>query len=203
MNQVSAEIDGKLLLEWLKFVAIVIAAIWAYYRFFRERTFAPNLHARLGMLLHGTQSDHFIVELQVRMENNGKVLIDLSTISAEVRGLRRDQKIPEHQDKFTLELPDVLYSAPSIVSLNTVFVEPEGRSMRRIFASIPTEYRFIFVQSRLRQVSGDSFVVFRLFDLDNPNKNDNFNDERNEQPQDDASPNLAGMVKKITGDKSE
>jgi hypothetical protein len=190
----------KLALEFLKVAGLFVAGLWAYYRFFRQRTFSPNLLASWRCRVYGMQSGHFIVEFTLLLENKGKAMISLPRISVEVRGLKREAAIAPQDDGLSLELPDVLYSTETILGKRIAYeyIEPGSPSNRMLFAAISTDYRYVHIHSRLTINAYDTFVANRLFDLDNPDSNvpseDGSTDLDEEKSQD-----LAEVLAKLAG----
>ena len=117
----------KFAIEVVKLAGLAIAGIWAYYRFFRQRTFAPNLFTQWGCIVHGKQSGYFIVEFRLLIENKGSVMVKLPKITADIRGLKRDVDMQQPKDNFLLELPDVLYASKNLLSekVDYEYVEPK------------------------------------------------------------------------------
>jgi hypothetical protein len=190
----------KLGLEFLKVAGLFVAGLWAYYRFFRQRTFSPNLLASWRCHVYGTQSNHFIVEFTLVLENKGKAMISLPKISVEVRGLKREAAVQPQEDGFSLELPEVLYSADTILAKGVAYeyIEPSSPSSRMLFAAVPTDYRYVQIRSRLTINRYDTFVANRLFDLDDPDANSPCEDGSTDLDE-ESSADLAEVLAKLAG----
>jgi hypothetical protein len=184
----------KLVVDVLKLAGLAVAGTWAYYRFFRQRTFAPNLLTRWECIVHGKQSGYFITEFRILIENIGSVIVRLPMITADIRGLKRDSELPKPNDNFSLQLPDVLYVSKNIVSekVDYEYVEPRSKLIRKLF---------VHAHSRLSINEFDTFVASEIFDLDNPAKNKMGDETTRSDKEQPASDQISELLQKLAGSK--
>jgi hypothetical protein len=138
------------------------------------------------------------------MRNLGRVRITVHRISLQVCGLKRDGTLPENGPE--LVLPDILYNVDNMVSKNVFeYLEPKIMLTRSFFVSIPSEYKFVAVKSRISvNNNSDTFVAEELFDLDNPGTDADFDkiDDPRSSAGDEEDSMLVDVAKKISGEKS-
>lgn len=141
----------KLGFEGLQFVAIVVGAGWAAWRFRRERIHAPQVEFSVDAKLHGPSNGAYAAEYVLTFENKGKTRVQITSIELRVRGIKRDAKLTVWKAyppriEFTEALVDDKHVIPRKYS--HAFFEPGIKQEYRYVSIIPEEIQLILVRGQ-------------------------------------------------------
>lgn len=138
----------KLAFEGVKAAALVAGAAWAFWRFRRERTDAPQIAFAVDVRLHGPSEGKYAAEYVLTFENKGKTRVEVSEIVLLVRGIRSGEKLDEWEGKEPrLLFPHKLVDNKKVIPPNYgyIFFEPGIKQDYKYVSIVPEDFKFILV----------------------------------------------------------
>src|SRR5258708_19933982 len=72
---------------------LVVGAVWAYYRFWREGSHRRRVEFRIDCVFFGPQQDQYLAEFKLHAVNKGLVVHRFPSIELRVRGFKPLDKI--------------------------------------------------------------------------------------------------------------
>lgn len=134
-------------------VTAIGTAVWAFWRFGKERTHTSHIELKLDCKYFGPQSGQFLTEIVITAKNAGRVYQQFDSIRLRVRGIRCNYPLTYWKGyEPRVDFPDKLLSNDKFIEViprdmkwNYIFVEPGVEQEIKYLTLIPSEYRFICV----------------------------------------------------------
>jgi hypothetical protein len=155
--------------EMIKILLAVAAAVFAYYKFFREGSHRQRIEFDIDCRDLGVVSDDRIVEVGCTAENKGNVEQRFNDIRVTVRGLKTGATLKEidgHAPR--LAFPERMQKA-SLISkkYGYFFVRPKVKQCFPLVIRVPASWTHIHVRSTFRyKGTEDIHSAERAFQLD-------------------------------------
>ncbi len=151
-------------------LGIIVASIWAYYRFLREGEHQAKIEFDVKCSFFSPQGDDRIVEIEIDTINKGKVEHRFSRISLRVRGITGEETLSRRQDG-RLNFRNLILKAELVTEeLEYYFVRPGVSQPFRFVTIIPKNAKFILVRAAFKYDKSDdlhtSERVFEIKDAD-------------------------------------
>lgn len=155
-------------LSAIQLLAILVGAIWAYFRFWREGTHRPRIEFDLACIFleSGSPHDnHKVAAFTIHARNMGHIEHKFDRISLRLRGIKSDALLAVREDK-RLEFPEPLLKAELIPQkVGYYFVRPGVEQQVTFTTIIPADVRFVLARAAFRyENSNDSHSVEKVFD---------------------------------------
>jgi hypothetical protein len=153
-------------------LAIVVAgAMWAYFRFVRERAHSPRMALGIECEFYGPQSASYLAALCIIIRNEGLVQQRLQDIRLRLLGIASDQPFGEWDaDPPRVEFPVKLVDAQVIYKkkYGHIFVEPGVEQRLTYVTQVPQGIAIVLArvefqyEGRRRQRTHSAERVFRV-----------------------------------------
>lgn len=132
----------KLAFDGLKSAALIGGAIWAAWRFRRERTHSSQVEFTVDVVLHGPVNGRYAAEFILTFNNKGKTRVQIERIELRVRGIMSNEMLvdwPGHGNRLLFK--HMLVKADDILPKNYgyMFAEPGIKQEYRYNSHIPEE----------------------------------------------------------------
>jgi len=142
------------------FLAVVIGGVWAYVKFVRRREHAPRVDFTVEVGFVGEQREHWLVDLQAFVNNEGLVRHTFRVFKFELRCLYDNDAVLDGGDDMggqTL-IPHLLRQGAWLPEeWGESFIEPGLRTRYSYVASVPRRAAFVLLHGVL--VYGDGRVT--------------------------------------------
>jgi hypothetical protein len=155
-------------LELLKAVAVVAAGIWAYWRFFKQRTHAPHIEFEIACQILGPQEASYVAEYTLSISNKGLVRQELRKLSFKIRGIRRETLLEYRTDRQpSLSFPDMIDEEQNLITpkFEYIFIEPGITQNFRHVSKIPDSYSFIQARAEFLYSNGIEHTASKVFEV--------------------------------------
>ena len=154
----------KLIPEYLKAVALIIAGIWAYWKFIYQRENEPAANIDIDVRFIGTQHDQWIIEVTSFVENKSLVKHSYKDFQVTIRYLLPEDKIEDSSDervKWQLNCYrtiDERINKEKRFFDNVDYINPKQEFKHRYVTFIPVKATFIWIQCKFdfekKKISG-------------------------------------------------
>ncbi len=122
--------------------AVVTAtALWAWYRFRRERLHKPHVGFTLACQFFGPQKDSYLAEIQITVENLGSTRQEFEHINVKIRGIDKDAELAYWRG----EEPRALFPTRVVPK----FSEEETEEYR--IDMVHRNFSYVFVEAGVKQ----------------------------------------------------
>ena len=142
---------GKFRIELAQLGLIAVGGAWAFMRFRKERTHAPQFEFDVGCRFFGPQHGRMITEYELTFRNNGLVRQKIRRIELRVFGIKAGSA-PEFRSKTDPRLKgEEVLKIDNIIQEKTeyVFVEPKVTQKVTMHSMIDAdEFSFLIVRAR-------------------------------------------------------
>jgi hypothetical protein len=155
-------------LSAIQLVAILIGAMWAYFRFSREGTHTPRIELDLACIFleSGNPKDnHRVAAFTIHARNKGHIEHKFDRISLRLRGIKSGALLAVREDK-RLEFPEPLMKAELIPKkVGYYFVRPGVEQQVTFATTIPADVRFVLARAAFKYENSDNLhSVEKVFD---------------------------------------
>lgn len=163
--------------EIIKIVVVVAAAVFTYYKFFREGSHHQRVEFDVTCKAIDLRNSERILEIECIVENKGNVEQRMDSIKVVIRGIRNGtppKELKDHEPR--LEFPEKLKAA-SLVSKKSgyYFIRPKVKQSFPLCVSIPFDYDLILVSGRFYyQKSKDRHTAEHVFNLRDKNQSEQY-----------------------------
>lgn len=155
--------EVKIIFSVIQTVAIIWAAIWAYFRLKKERTHDPHLDFKVDCSFLGPENEDYLAEIRLVLDNKGVVRQEFKNIKLRVRGIKHGEELrfrpetidaeknrendKEYRRDKTLSFPHDIIQNEVIYKekYNYVFVEPNVSQVLNFVTKISKEYKYILI----------------------------------------------------------
>jgi len=161
------------IIEITKISLLILAAIFTYFRFFREGTHKQRIEFDIDLRDLGCNNKDRIIEIGVIAENKGNVEHRFKQISLRIRGIKKDSQLQELENyKPRLSFPLKLHTAKLVSEIDEYyFVRPKVKQRFPMTVRIPVEISHLLVQAEFNYSTGDFHKAERTFSIGNQNHN--------------------------------
>ena len=134
---------------------IIFAAIWGYYRFFREGKNKQRIEFFIDLNDLGVFNNDRVIEIDCIVENKGFIEHKFKEIIVRIRGIKEGTELLEMEDKNDrtykprLLFPEKIHSAKiALTKDDQYFVRPSVKQHFSIVLKIPKDIILILVHSK-------------------------------------------------------
>jgi hypothetical protein len=142
------------------FLAVVIGGLWAYIKILRRREHRPRLEFSVELAFVGAQADHWLVDVQAFVNNEGLVRHVIRTFSFELRCLYPDDELVDGGPQIGHQtlIPHVLKEGSWLPGdWEATFIEPGLRTRYSFVTLVPSSVSFVLIHGLL--IYGDQRVA--------------------------------------------
>jgi len=163
------DLDQEQIIEITKFLLLVIASLFTYFKFFREGTHKQRIELDIDFHDLGLKDFDRIIEIGVTAENKGYVEQKFEGIRLRIRGIDNKTKLKELEGYephlvFPLDLGKI-----SLISVKHqyYFVRPHVKQRFPIVLKIPENWTHILVRATFKyKKSVDFHIAERAFQIE-------------------------------------
>lgn len=157
---------------WISAAVLVWGAIWAYFRFKRERVDAPQIEFTIAANFFGLSDGSHAAEYVLVFNNKGKTRVQVDRIKLRVRGIKAGEKIGYlNGQQLTLNFPhSVVPTLENIVpkKFGYIFFEPGVRQEFRHISIVPPDIDLLLVHAAFNYIgNGDPHTAEKVVRLPN------------------------------------
>jgi len=139
----------QIIFEIIKFALVVIAALFTYYKFFREGTHRQRIEFDIDFHNLGVKNSVRIIEIGALAENKGNVEQKFNSMLLRIRGIDNDSKLIELKDHkprlvFPIDSKNKWEMIPK--KYKPFFVRPGVKQRFPIVVKIPVDWTHIQVK---------------------------------------------------------
>lgn len=163
----------QIILEIIKFLLVVIAALFTYYKFFREGTHRQRIEFDIDFHNLGVRNSDRIIEIGALAENKGNVEQKFNSMQLRIRGIDNESKLIELKDHkprlgFPIDSKNKWEMIPK--KYKPFFVRPGVKQRFPIVVKVPADWTHIQVKITFKY-SGtkDIHVSERAFQTNSEN----------------------------------
>jgi hypothetical protein len=156
----------KDMFDALKLILAVTAALFAYWRFFREGIHQQRIELDTDFSDLAVINNERIVEIGVTSENKGYIEQRFKHIHLTLRGLIENAPLQEwdaHPPR--LLFPITLHKTQLVPENDYYFVRPKVKQRFSIVLKIPSEIKVLQVIAKFHYSSGDPHDVVKAFSI--------------------------------------
>jgi hypothetical protein len=154
MDQLTKDV-WDLSLKSVQAAVVIIAGLWAYYRFRREAPLEYRVEFDLDCDLLGSQKGSTVAMFAVSIHNRGNVEHRCTRLALRVRGIKTGSGLTVREDKRLL-FPVELFKADLVpADFEYYFVRPGIRQSITFTAMIPEDISFILARVSFKYVGND------------------------------------------------
>ncbi|MEK6337359.1 MAG: hypothetical protein AABM67_20750 [Acidobacteriota bacterium] len=148
-------------------VLLVVGALWAYYRFWREGSHRRRVEFSIDCNFFGPQQEQYLAEFRLHAVNKGVVVHRFPSIELRVLGLKKSDPISFWEDrKPRVEFPHKVMQAEIVHDkYSYIFVEPGVEQVITYVTTFPAEYRFILARAEFRYDRRNPHSAEKVFEL--------------------------------------
>ena len=156
-------------LSVLQLVAVVVGALWAYFRFRRERPNHPRIAFAVNCKFFGPVQGEYLAAFEIHASNKGNVEHKFTELRLKVLGIKDGEKLTEwsgHEPR--LCFPTELVRGVNLVpeKFGYFFVRPGVDQTITFTTKIPSEFRFLVARATFRyEATADLHTAERVFDI--------------------------------------
>ena len=135
-----------------KLILLFIAALWGYYRLWREGILRPRIEFEIECEFLGIENNQVLAQFILKAKNKGLVRYKFRKIELQVRGIRKDQKLEFWEGMNNrLNFPESIIKANVIPKeYNFYFVEPNVQQAMNYITKINRDIEYIVVNAKFR-----------------------------------------------------
>ncbi len=158
-------------IEIIKLTLFIIAALFTYYKFFREGTHKQRIEFDIDLRDLGCNNKDRIIEIGVIAENKGNVEHRFKQISLRILGIKKKSQLQELENyEPRLAFPLKLHTVKLINEIDKYyFVRPKVKQRFPITVRISIEISHLLVQTEFNYSSGAFHKAERAFSIDSQN----------------------------------
>ena len=143
----------KLLPEYLKVFAIIVAGIWAYRKFIYQREKEPAADIDIDVRFVGIQDHKWIIEVTSFVGNKSLVRLSYKNFQVTIRYLMLGDTIKDGSESINYQLNcsktiDERIEGQKRLFANVDYINPKQEFKHRYVTFVPIETSFIWVQCK-------------------------------------------------------
>ena len=159
---------AKFFVEVAKVGIAIGTGVWAYHRFIRERTHAPQIEFDVDCSFQGPQAGAYVVEVTLKLLNKGLTRQEIKDIRLRVRGIKRGDKLsywPSREPR--LQFPEKVFIDSNIIPerFGYIFVEPKVNQFYKYISCISEDISFIVINAEFIYNNGDEHSAEQVFEV--------------------------------------
>lgn len=141
------------ILAMFQAVILLISAIWAYFRFRKEKPLHPRIEFDIACRFYGPQKNEYLAVFSIIAENKGNVDHTFTEIFLRCRGLKEEHTLEELSDyPGRLNFPKKVFEIDNIIpeKYKYYFVRPGVRESFAFTTKIPETYSYLLVHAAFK-----------------------------------------------------
>lgn len=162
----------KFILDILQFLVVLGTAIWAVYRFRRERTHTPRIDFTIECNFFGPVKDEYIAEFILSLINKGSVIHEPPGITLTIRGLNGDSELSfweKHGQR--VNFPYKLLDKERVELMGERVFEEPGTKLDMPYATkIHQSYKYILARANIQYTTSRRHGVEKIFEVSTATK---------------------------------
>ena len=158
----------EVVLNILQLVAVVVGALWAYFRFRRERPNHPRIEFAVDCKFFGPILGDTVAAFEIHANNKGHVEHKFTEIRLKVRGIKEGAKLAYFEGREPrLSFPEELFKGVNLVGdFGYFFVRPGVKQTFTFTTKVPADIRFLVARATFKyEATNDLHTAERVFDL--------------------------------------
>jgi hypothetical protein len=117
--------------------AIIIAGIWSYYTFVKERTFAPKPRIQIGLKQVTKLNGEKVAIVSVTMENIGRIQLRMKKCYLAIDHVLDDEQALNARDLSRIDKPlDLMHAKVYSILSDEIRIEPVGAATQDVLLSV-------------------------------------------------------------------
>ena len=157
-----------LLPVYVQAVAILFTGVWAYWRFFHQRSDEPATDIDVDVRFVGTQGNNQIVEVIATLENKSLVRHSYEDFRVTLRYLLGQDSVIDGDNRINHQLYfphtiDRRIEGAKRYFANVAYINPRQRFQHRYETFVPSDATFILVHCKFAFKKTRAFRLRRLF----------------------------------------
>lgn len=150
-------------------VVVLVAAIWAYFRLFREGIHKPRIELDVECSFHGPQNDRYVAAFIIHATNRGNVEQIFPEIRLRVRGIESAADLNAWKGhEPLLEFANEEFDTVDIIpkSMEYYFVRPGVHQKFSYVTSVTASWRFVIARATFKyEATNEVHTVERAFEV--------------------------------------
>lgn len=141
--------ENQIIFEIIKFALIVTAALFTYYKFFREGTHKQRIEFDIDFCNLGVKNSYRIIEIGALAENKGNVEQKFNSMLLRIRGIDNNSKLIElknHEPRLAFPIDSKKKWEMIPEKYKPFFVRPGVKQRFPIVVKIPENWTHIQVK---------------------------------------------------------
>src|SRR5271166_5969701 len=131
-------------------IVVIVGAIWAYFRFFREGAHRPRIEFDIECSFMGPQQDRYVAAFTINATNRGNIEHRFPEIRLRVRGITTDAALNAWNGcEPLLEFPEEEFKSVNIIPKKKgyYFVRPGVHQRLSFVTSVPASWKFVLAHA--------------------------------------------------------
>ena len=157
---------AQFILSILQFIIVLIGAIWAYFRVWKEGIYRPKIQFTVDCSFFAPLQNEIPVEFSLSLINKGLTIHRFRQIELRVRGIRKTDRLSYwEKNEPRLYFPEKLIDTEVVYNkkYSHIFVEP-GVDQKVVFISkIPADIALISVVATFKYDNNKSHGIEKVF----------------------------------------
>jgi len=156
----------ELFFSAVQLIVILIGAVLAYFRFWREGTHKPRIEFDLVCTFFGPQNNHRIASFIIHAHNKGNIEHKFIRITLRLRGIKFESPLNRRPDN-RLEFPESLLKVELIPKeFEYFFIRPNVEQQITFATTIPDDIHFLLARAAFKyEDSDDLHTAEKIFDV--------------------------------------
>lgn len=160
----------SILLSVTQTATILTAAIWTYFRFFKEGSHKARIGFDVSCEFYGPHHGRYVAAFRVHAHNHGNVEHRFESIRLRALGLKREDALVGREDATdpTLSFPEPLFKKVELVpeSFGYFFVRPGVKQAFTYTAHLPGDVAYLVARATFQYGgSKDLHTAERVFEV--------------------------------------
>jgi hypothetical protein len=158
----------KLIIDVAQFVIILIGAVWAYFKIWKEGLYRPRIQFNIECNSFSEQHGEIPVEFLLKVTNKGLVKHKFYSIKLRVRGIIENNELEFwKENEPRLYFPDKFFDTQFIhkSKYNFVFVEPGVEQTLTYVTKIDSKYKLITVRAEFEYDKTKTHSIEKVFEI--------------------------------------
>lgn len=156
--------------DWIdiaKACLTVIAALWVYFRFVRERSHARRVAFSIECSFFGPQEGKHIAQFVLHIKNQGLVIHRFNKLRLRARGISKGQAVESWaRQPSRVNFPEKLFDEQDVLfsqKYDHIFVEPGVEQEVTFVAAIPETIAFVLARAEFEYSDSRTHSTERMF----------------------------------------
>lgn len=159
----------EIFLQSINTILVLVGAVWAYFRFFREGSHKSRIEFDIEADFQGPQKGEYIAAFQIRATNKGNVEHEFDSIRLRVRGVKKDSDLKYLEGKEPmLSFPEKNFDTVEIIpkKIGYYFVRPGVDQRFSYVTKLPSSWSTIICRATFKYRNGrELHTAERVFSI--------------------------------------